>query len=352
MAVVVAILHRGPSPDDGPLTSALVAARARQADRHATAFRSAGAARVLIHAGAPDGRSFGARLRELVDTLGPDDGLVVLGSGSVPRLTPRLARWFLDVAGRVDPPGAAANDRYSADIISVARARETLASLPHLPTDNALPRWLEASAGIPVTVPPPADRARLAFDVDGPLDLLLLGGAAAAGLPRAVAAPVQERLRALRRVVTDPSAELVVAGRTSASTVRLLERRTATRTRALIEERGLRTAPPGQRPPASVLGMLLDRDGPEALGATLGRLGDAAVIDSRVLIAHRCGTDERGWPPAEDRAASDLLLPDRIGDPWLRALTASAAAAPIPVLLGAHTLVGPGLGLALGISRP
>ena len=39
-------------------------------------------------------------------------------------------------------------------------------------------------------------------------------------------------------------------------------------------------------------------------------------------------------PAAEDRFASDLLLPERIADPWLRGLTASAAAAPIPILLG------------------
>jgi hypothetical protein len=53
------------------------------------------------------------------------------------------------------------------------------------------------------------------------------------------------------------------------------------------------------------------------------------------------------WPAAEDRFASDLLLPSVIADPWLRALTSSAAAAPSdhPILLGGHTLVNGGLRL-------
>jgi hypothetical protein len=64
-------------------------------------------------------------------------------------------------------------------------------------------------------------------------------------------------------------------------------------------------------------------------------------------MAHRLGADERGWPTPEDRFASDLLLPERIVDPWLRDLTVAAADASIPVLLGGHTLVGPGLRLVL-----
>ena len=79
--------------------------------------------------------------------------------------------------------------------------------------------------------------------------------------------------------------------------------------------------------------------------------GEAAVIDSRVLLAHRLGPDEDLWPRPEDRFASDLLLPGSVVDPWLRALTTAAAEAPIPVLLGGHSLVGPGLRLLLG-TRP
>jgi hypothetical protein len=67
-----------------------------------------------------------------------------------------------------------------------------------------------------------------------------------------------------------------------------------------------------------------------------------------VLLAHRLGANEAAWPPPEDRFAADLLLHEQIADPLLRALTRSAAEASIPIVLGGHTLVGPGLRLALG----
>jgi len=102
-----------------------------------------------------------------------------------------------------------------------------------------------------------------------------------------------------------------------------------------------------RRSPRTVLGELLDRDGPASLGRHVAALCDGALLDSRVLLAHRLGADERRWPDPEDRYASDLLLADHVGDPWLRELTAAAAEAPVPILLGGHALVGPGARLVL-----
>lgn len=341
--VDVAILHVDPGADAGRLTRATAAARLETAQRHVDGFLQAGATRARIHAGPPDGGSFGSRLRSLQADVG-DGGLIVLGSGAVPLATRRDRVAFVQAA-RGDEPRALTNNRYSADIVALARARTVLASAPDLATDNALPRWLAEVAGIPVD-----DRrrsSRLGIDVDGPLDLVLIGGRWVTGLEDADVAPVRTALQAVQAVVHDARAELVIAGRVSAANLAWLEARTASRTRALIEERGLRTRRAGQRPAASVLGALLDRDGPGSLGEHLAPLGDAAIIDTRVLLAHRFGADEVEWPAAEDRFASDLLLSSDIADTWLRELTASATAAPIPILLGGHTLVGPGLRLAL-----
>lgn len=348
--VTVIILHPDAGAAAGPLTRATAEARAGLAERHADRFRRAGATAVRIIAGPPDDVPFGRRLRGLIRDLG-SGGLVVLGSGAVPLATVSDLRRFVDRARGPDR-GALANNRYSADVVAVAQAREVLADMPDLPGDNELPRWLAETAGVPVD--DLAGRWRLGVDIDGPLDLVLLDGRLGGGgthLPSALGRLLVERLDAVRAVAGDAQAELLVAGRTSAAAVRWLERHTASRTRAVLEERGLRTARPGQRPPRSLLGAILDRESPDSLGRHLATLADGAIVDSRVLLAHRLGQDPAGWPSAEDRFASDLLLADLIADPWLRALTTAARDAAIPIVLGGHTLVGPGLRLALG-SRP
>jgi hypothetical protein len=122
----------------------------------------------------------------------------------------------------------------------------------------------------------------------------------------------------------------------------------------VVEERGMRaaselasgaTSARRIRPPASILGRTLAITGPEGLASLMEGLADGAVLDTRVLLADRLGPDERRWPAPEDRFASDLARTDDVRDPWLAALTRSAATAPIPILLGSHTLLGPGLPL-------
>jgi hypothetical protein len=49
------------------------------------------------------------------------------------------------------------------------------------------------------------------------------------------------------------------------------------------------------------------------------------------------------WPSPEDRFAADFGDPAPITTDWLRELTTAAAAASVPFLLGAHTLVSDGL---------
>ena len=373
MEVTLLVTHDPPTAEQPPLTRLLAEARQRLAGDQERRFRTAGVARVLrrpgrtTSVGAP-AVTFGEFLAGVTTSERPA-GLIVMGSGAVPRLTQGDAQRLVATAAS-EGRRALTNNRYSSDVIAVARAA-SLRDLPALPSDNALPRWLEEHAGYLVHDLP--GRERLALDLDSPMDIDLW--ALARGAPawarelsrrHNLSVPRSVELRAL---ASDPRRELLVFGRAGSQTLRWLERNVRCRVRFLAEERGLRASSPlaigrsahhgparaddgapgngALRPPRATLGRLIESRGPGALAATIADLADGAIVDTRVLMADRFGGDEAGWPTPEDRYASDLLRADRIDDPWLRALTQSAASASIPIALGAHTLIGPGIPLLL-----
>lgn len=188
--------------------------------------------------------------------------------------------------------------------------------------------------------------------------LAALAPGAPAWLRRAVdgAGLAVPRLDDLRALVRDPLRELLVFGRSGSRTLAWLERNVRCRVRFLAEERGLRASSPlaiggaparVERKPTSTLSLLLERRGPAALSAIVAELAGAAIIDTRVLLAARLGSDESGWPAPADRFASDLHNHAAVGDAWLKKLTRSAAESDRPILLGSHSLVGPGVQILL-----
>src|SRR5439155_1191411 len=247
--VIVRIFHVDPGSGAGPFVRLLADARRENGLRRVDAFRAAGADEVELVAGPPDDTPFGRRLAELLAATQPAgrvDGIVVLGSGALPLATPRDHRSFVTAAGS-RTRSALANNQYSADAIAISMPG-ALPPIPSMTADNALPRWLAERAGWAVT--DLRGRWRLAVDLDSPLDVELVRPGA---LPAAVAVPMRDRRAAIRRAFHDRKAEVLVTGRTSAATLAWLERHTASRVRALVEERGLRAADPLAEvdPPAS-----------------------------------------------------------------------------------------------------
>jgi hypothetical protein len=301
------------------------------------------------------GRWFVARVRQ---ALGGGDTLDAVGFAGAGALA------LLDDAGLdglLSPiPGeVVANNRFSADAFIVAGDLDrALTILEDVESDNGAPRALNV-AGWEWRDLGAAPWAR--FDVDTTLDLSLLrlatrvdgtraldgsvrGFLEMARLPgdRPLGVPHLERIGA---VIRDRSAELVVAGRLPTTTWQLLETETACRVRGLVEERGMRSARAGHVP-RSILAALLARSTPTELVMELARLGDAVVLDTRVLMAAVAGSaDASTWPPEEERFASDFGDAARIATPWLRALVEAAEGASVPFLFGGHALVSDGLRL-------
>jgi hypothetical protein len=232
------------------------------------------------------------------------------------------------------------NNFYSSDwaaFVPAAVLRDH--SLPG--NDNELAWLLGEEAGLPIRELPRSGATQ--FDIDTPVDLLTLAAHPGAGPhSRAYLDTLDldtSPLDAALPLMLDRDVEILVAGRISSATWSYLERETACRTRVLSEERGMRASGRQARGEVrSVLGYLVDTVGLERFFEILASMGRAVFLDNRVIFAHR-GL----WPSAADRFYSDLRRPARITDAFVRDLTEAALAAPVPVIMGGHSLVSGGM---------
>ena len=227
------------------------------------------------------------------------------------------------------------NNYYSADLVAFTPA-SALDAIALPATDNPLPRLLHQQAGLRSRQL--ARSAATLLDVDTPADatVLVRHPACPADL---LGIPTWEdelglRIESLMQLITTAERELLVAGRVGAPVWTYLESQTACRVRMLAEERGMQAAGRDLDGSArTALGFLYQHTGPVGFFERLAELGDGMLFDSRVLFAHLA------WRPgAPERFASDLFDADGAG-PELRAFTAAARDARIPLLLGGHTLV-------------
>ena len=279
---------------------------------------------------------FGQRLAELIARY-PADIFLYLGAGSLPLLSREtLAACVAEVTASATPL-ALTNNRLSSDWL-VCNTPAALAAHAHrLPRDNMLGWVLQNEAGLTVRDLPASAATRL--DIDTPADLLLLRlhprtpPALAAYLQ--AAAPANTAWSRLRPIVFTPGQRLTLIGRVAPAVWQRVNARARLWVRVFSEERGMNAS--GRQDTGGVRSLIADyltRLGPAAFFDTLATMTDAVVFDTRVALAHR-GV----WPSAADRYASDLGWPDHIADPFLRALTEAALIAPMPVVLGGHSVV-------------
>jgi hypothetical protein len=283
---------------------------------------------------------FGRRLAGIIEQHRLES-IVYFGAGSVPLFR---GSDFTAIASGLSATSriVISNNFYSGDLIAFRPASALLEAEPPA-VDNALPRLLRDQADLE-SQPLPRSTATQ-FNIDSPADLaaLALHSGASGGGPRlsCLLRSLDLDLAPYRRclpLLTNPSAEVLVAGRVGSQVWQYLERETACRVRVFSEERGMAAAARERVGARSLLGYHLQAVGLVRFFEELATLGDAAFIDTRILLAHL------GLHPSRaDRFLSDLGRAMEIEDAFLREFTEAAAEAAIPVLLGGHSLVSGGL---------
>jgi hypothetical protein len=292
---------------------------------------------------------FGKRLADLIRRYELPH-LMVFGGGSAPFVDASLIATMAQLmdqaihrpGGRIPSHMALTNNKHSSDWVAFTHADETLALLSDADRDNSLAWLLDQSGRYDVRVVTGL-RPTAGFDLDTPSDLAL--AACHPDCPPRLAAVLQDSrlgalpVRDIARIAATPESNLTLIGRVAPLPWQALNKVTHCWVRVFAEDRGMVASGRLQRGEVkSLLGEMIRKEGAYAFFATLAGLSDAAIIDSRPIMAS-LGL----WPSDGDRFASDLYMAEAIHDPWLREFTQAAAEAPIPILLGGHSLVSGGL---------
>ncbi|MCI0711221.1 MAG: hypothetical protein L0154_13770 [Chloroflexi bacterium] len=284
---------------------------------------------------------FGQALHRLIRQTESQD-VMYFGGASAPLMTVEQVRSILP---QLDDGVAVTNNLHSSDWIALRVNQAALAVIEGCERDNSLAWELRESAGYMVRT-----MSERSFDLDTPADFALIGlhPDCPPRLRQAIQQttllqqiPVQRVVDVLKR----DGSQVALIGRVAPVAWQAIGNVTRCWIRVYAEERGMVASQRVERGEVtSLLGELLDVVGPVKFWEHLSKICDAVIMDSRVLMARR------GYlPDPAQRYASDLGQVERIDDEWLAAFTKAAHKAPIPVLLGGHSVVSGGLMLLADI---
>lgn len=231
--------------------------------------------------------------------------------------------------------GFLSNNLFSSDLVGWTPASRALdLRLPE--KDNAL-AYLLLQAGLPL-VPIPGDPSFLC-DLDTPTDVALFSfhPSCPEGVKEVASffSSLQRRSRGIISLLAQEGKELFLWGRAGSWAFSFLNQKVRARIRLFSEERGMKAQEREKNQQViSLLGLLLEGKSPRDFFSLLSRICHGAILDTRVLMAHR-----RIPVTTSDRFYSDAGEYEKIKDPFWREFAYQAWQAPIPVLLGGHSLV-------------
>ncbi|MEP7286574.1 MAG: hypothetical protein ABI947_12500 [Chloroflexota bacterium] len=292
---------------------------------------------------------FGQRLATLIERYEMEP-LLYFGGGSAPlvdeavggMIVALLDRSMNATAPTIPSHIVLTNNLHSSDWAAISRVEAALPVIRQANRDNSLAWLLQESGEYDVRVLSGV-RPATSMDLDTPSDLALI-------------AHHPDLLPKLREVVQNAGLSqipvdkvialavgeantLALIGRVSPLAWQALNKATRSWTRVIAEERGMIASGRDERGEVrSILSPWIKARGFAGFFADLAGMADAVIFDTRVLMAA-----EGIHPDAADRFASDLFWVASIRNSWLRDFTQAALEAPIPIILGGHSVVAGGL---------
>jgi len=276
---------------------------------------------------------FGKTLKQIIRKYDLES-IVYFGSGSGTLMTTSQMEDIVNFAQRTETE-ALFNNFYSCDFAVFTDTSSLLRlSLPE--RDNGI-GFVLADSGVNCYSLPRSLESQ--FDLDTPIDLLLLKEAGRAG-PQLHEFLIRQSfdypsLQRVSELLIERTALVYLVGRVSPVTWQTFEQQVACRTAGMIEGRGMKAYADRQPP---LLSNLFRKDGFGDFFNALENSADAAIIDSRPLLA-RNGV----LPSPHERFSSDLYRVSELTDPVWIEFTQQASDCSIPILLGGHSLVSGGL---------
>lgn len=281
---------------------------------------------------------FGRVLQDLINREKLEHVIYMSGAG-VPLITAEELQEICDflLGSR---PIVYSNNTMSSDIIAFTPG-SLLNRITPPEIDNILAVALTSRTGVEHKLFPAS--TGFLFDLDTPADMLILAESPLAG-PR-VRAALQtlnldlSRLQRVKEILKGAYKDVLLLGRVGAPIIAKINRSLKVRLRVFSEERGMKALGREKRGEVvSLLGFFLQDVGPQRFIHYIEKICNAALLDTRVLMAHL-----KPGLSVEERYLSDLGRWQEMNDPLIREFTRCAVESAIPILLGGHSLILGGL---------
>ncbi|QOR33688.1 hypothetical protein IMX26_09250 [Clostridium sp. 'deep sea'] len=281
---------------------------------------------------------FGTRLKNIINKYNLTS-VFYIGGAAGPLLT---VKEMSDFSKQVleNPGMVLTNNVQSADLMVFSPA-DIINKLPHLPqSDNPLANMLR-NVGLNKVLMPHS--TGIHFDIDTPTDMLVLSIHPALGKHTKQAFKhIQydsSHLIKAKYTLAVPYTDVLMSGRIGSPVITQLNTNVRCRLRVYSEERGMKSLGRMQKNMVtSLLGHLMELKGEQEFFNYLASLAKVAFIDTRVLFAHK-----KMHLSDNDRFYADLLMPEKIENEWARQFTMAVKNAPIPIVVGGHSLVAGGM---------